>query len=153
MGLSMMFYYRRNLNGIPESIQRAMHKQAMRDAYPHAYSDDELDAIADKKIQNNEPYEEELLYLRGAYAIHEYLIKHLAGGVDNFDFGPYEVPIDLIRRLVIRGRYISKYRITPANYPYPKLLIEQWEKIVEVFSPIVENPELYPEPAIYEGTW
>ena len=153
MGLSMMFYYRRNLNGIPESIQRAMHKQAMRDAYPHAYSDDELDAIADKKMQNNEPYEEELLYLRGAYAIHEYLIKHLAGGVDSCDFGPYEVPIDLIKRLVIRGSYISKYRITPANYPYPKLLIEQWEKIVEVFSPIVENPELYPDPVIYEGTW
>jgi hypothetical protein len=56
MSLSMMFYYRRNLNGIPESIQRAMHKQAMRDAYPHAYSDDELDAIADKKMQDNEPY-------------------------------------------------------------------------------------------------
>ena len=54
---------------------------------------------------------------------------------------------------MIRGRYISKYRITPANYPYPKLLIEQWEKIVEVFSPIVENPELYPDPVIYEGTW
>lgn len=153
MGLSMMFYYRRNLGNIPMSIQRAMHKQAMRDAYPHAYSDDELDAIADKKIANNEPYEEELLYLRNAYAIHEYLIKHLTGGVDNADFGPYEVPIDLIKRLVIRGRYINKYRITPANYPYPKLLIEQWEKIVEVFSPIVENPELYPDPIIYEGTW
>lgn len=153
MGLSMMFYYRRNLGNIPETIQRAMHKQAMRDAYPHAYSDDELDAIADKKIANNEPYEEELLYLRNAYAIHEYLIKHLTGGVDNADFGPYEVPINLIKRLVIRGRYISKYRITPANYPYPKLLIEQWEKIVEVFSPIVENPELYPDPVIYEGTW
>jgi hypothetical protein len=153
MGLSMMFYYRRNLNGVPMSIQRAMHKQAMRDAYPHAYSDDELDAIVDKKIQNGEPYEEELLYLRNAHAIHEYLIKHLAGSVDNFDFGHYEIPIDLIRRLVIRGRYISKYRITPANYPYPKLLIEQWEKIVEVFSPIVENPELYPDPVIYEGTW
>lgn len=153
MGLSMMFYYRRNLNGIPMSIQRAMHKQAMRDAYPHVFSDENLNEIVDQKIQNNEPYEEELLYLRGAYAIHEYLIKHLAGGVDNFDFGPYEVPIDLIRRLVIRGRYISKYRITPANYPYPKLLIEQWEKIVEVFSPIVENPELYPDPVIYEGTW
>lgn len=153
MGLSMMFYYRRNLGNIPMSIQRAMHKQAMRDAYPHAYSDDELDAIADKKIANNEPYEEELLYLRNAHAIHEYLIKHLADGVDNTDFGPYEVPIDLIKRLVIRGRYISKYRITPANYPYPKLLIEQWEKIVEVFSPIVENPELYPDPVIYEGTW
>ena len=123
MGLSMMFYYRRNLGNIPMSIQRAMHKQAMRDAYPHAYSDDEIDAIVDKKIQNGEPYEEELLYLRNAHAIHEYLVKHLAGGVDNTDFGPYEVPIDLIKRLVIRGRYISKYRITPANYPYPKLLI------------------------------
>ena len=153
MGLDMYLSYRRNLDGIPMSIQRAMHKQAMRDAYPHAYSDDELDAIADKKIANNEPYEEELLYLRNAHAIHEYLVKHLANGVDNADFGPYEVPIDLIKRLVIRGRYISKYRITPANYPYPKLLIEQWEKIVEVFSPIVENPELYPDPVIYEGTW
>ena len=153
MGLSMMFYYRRNLNGIPMSIQRAMHKQAMRDAYPHVFSDADLDEIVDKKIQNDEPYEEELLYLRNAPAIHEYLIKHLAGGVDNADFGPYEVPINLIKRLVIRGRYISKYRITPANYPYPKLLIEQWEKIVEVFSPIAENPELYTDPIIYEGTW
>lgn len=136
----MYLSYRRNLDGIPESIQRAMHKQAMRDAYPHAYSDDELDAIADKKMQNNEPYEEELLYLRNAHAIHEYLIKHLADGVDNADFGPYEVPIDLIKRLVTRGKYVSKYRITPADYPYPKLLIEQWEKIVEVFTPVIENP-------------
>ena len=153
MGLSMMFYYRRNLNGIPMSIQRAMHKQAMRDAYSHVYSDDDLNEIVDKKIQNNEPYEEELLYLRNAQAIHEYLVKHLAGGVDNSTFGPYEVPIDLIKRLVTKGTYMSKYRITPANYPYPKLLIEQWEKIVEVFSPVIENPELYPDPIIYEGTW
>ena len=153
MGLSTMFYYRRNLNGVPMSIQRAMHKQAMRDAYPHVFSDKDLSEIVDKKIQNGEPYEEELLYLRNAHAIHEYLIKHLTDGVDNADFGPYEIPIDLIKRLVIRGRYISKYRITPANYPYPKLLIEQWEKIVEVFSPIAENPELYPDPVIYKGTW
>ena len=153
MGLSMMFYYRRNLDGIPMSIQRAMHKQAMRDAYPHVFSDADLDEIVDKKIQNGEPYEEELLYLRNAHAIHEYLIKHLANGVDNADFGPYEVPIDHIKRLVTKGKYVSKYRITPADYPYPKLLIEQWEKIVEVFSPIVENPELYPDPVIYEGTW
>lgn len=153
MGLSMMFYYRRNLNGVPMSIQRAMHKQAMRDAYPHVFSDADLDEIVDKKIANNEPYEEELLYLRNAYAIHEYLIKHLTGGIDNADFGPYEVPIDLIKRLVTRGKYVSKYRITPVDYPYPKLLIEQWEKIVEVFSPIAENPELYPDPIIYEGTW
>lgn len=153
MGLSMMFYYRRNLSGIPETIQRAMHKQAMRDAYPHVFSDEDLNEIVDKKIQNGEPYEEELLYLRNAHAIHEYLIKHLAGGVDNADFGPYEIPIDVIKKLVIRGRYISKYRITPPDYPYPKLLIEQWEKVVEVFSPIVDNPDLYPDPVIYEGTW
>ena len=153
MGLDMYLSYRRNLDGIPETIQRAMRKQAMRDAYPHVFSDEDLSEIVDKKIQNGEPYEEELLYLRNAHAIHEYLIKHLASGVDNADFGPYEVPIDLIKRLVIRGRYISKYRITPANYPYTKLLIEQWEKIVEVFSPIVENPELYPDPIVYEGTW
>lgn len=153
MGLSMMFYYRRNLNGVPMSIQRAMRKQAMRDAYPHVFSDADLDEIVDKKIQNGEPYEEELLHLRNAHAIHEYLIKHLADGVDSADFGPYEVPIDLIKRLVTRGRYVSKYRITPPDYPYPKLLIEQWEKIIEVFSPVIENPELYPDPVIYEGTW
>lgn len=80
MGLSMMFYYRRNLNGIPMSIQRAMHKQAMRNAYPHVFSDADLNDIVDKKIANNEPYEEELLYLRNAHGIHEYLVKHLAGG-------------------------------------------------------------------------
>lgn len=153
MGLDMYLSYRRNLDGIPMSIQRAMRKQAMRDAYLHVFSDEDLSEIVDKKIQNGEPYEEELLYLRNAHAIHEYLVKHLANGVDNMDFGPYEVPIDLIKRLVIRGMYISKYRITPANYPYPKLLIEQWEKIVEIFSPIVENPELYTDPIIYEGTW
>lgn len=153
MGPSMMFYYRRNLNGVPMSIQRAMHKQAMHDAYPRVFSDAELDEIVDKKIANGEPYEEALLYLRRAYPIHEYLIKHLANGVDNTDFGPYEVPIDLIKRLVTRAKYVSKHRITPADYPYPKWLIEQWEKVVEVFSPIVENPELYPDPIIYEGTW
>ena len=98
MGLDMHLSYRRNLGNIPMSIQRAMHKQAMRDAYPHVFSDVDLNEIVDKKIQNDEPYEEELLYLRNAHAIHEYLIKHLAGGIDNADFGPYEVPIDVISR-------------------------------------------------------
>ena len=153
MGLDMYLSYRRNLDGIPETIQRAMHKQVMRDAYPHVFSDEDLSEIVDKKIANNEPYEEELLYLRNAHGIHEYLVKHLADGVDNADFGPYEVSIDLIKKLVTRGRYVSKYRIVPADYTYPKLLIEQWEKIVKVFSPIVDNPELYPDPVIYEATW
>ena len=47
MGLSMMFYYRRNLNGIPESIQRAMHKQAMRDrTAPRSFSCDSAQSIS-----------------------------------------------------------------------------------------------------------
>lgn len=74
------------------------------------FSDTDLDEIVDKKIANNEPYEEELLYLRNAHAIHEYLVKHLAGGVDNADFGPYEVPIDLIKRLVTRGKLSLRTR-------------------------------------------
>lgn len=53
MGLSMMFYYRRNLDGIPMSIQRAMHKQAMRDAYPHVFSDADLDEIVDKRMSTS----------------------------------------------------------------------------------------------------
>ena len=107
MGLSMMFYYRRNLNGIPMSIQRAMRKQAMRDAYPHVFSDENLNEIVDQKIQNNEPYEEELLYLRNAMAIHEFLVGELTGGVDAADFGPYEIPTNLIRKLVLKGEYVS----------------------------------------------
>lgn len=62
MGLDMYLSYRRNLNGVPMSIQRAMHKQAMRDAYPHVFSDADLDEIVDKKIQNDELYADPIIY-------------------------------------------------------------------------------------------
>lgn len=35
MGLDMYLSYRRNLDGIPETIQRAMRKQAYTDRYPY----------------------------------------------------------------------------------------------------------------------
>lgn len=34
MGLDMYLSYRRNLDGIPETIQRAMRKQVYTDRYP-----------------------------------------------------------------------------------------------------------------------
>ena len=82
MTMSATFYYRRNIDSVPDTIKRVMHKQAMLDAYPHVFSDDELNDIVNKKIQNGEPYEETLLYLRGARAIHKFLIDIAAEGID-----------------------------------------------------------------------
>ena len=69
MTMSATFYYRRNIDSVPDTIKRVMHKQAMLDAFPHVFSDDELNDIVNKKIQNGEPYEETLLYLRGAVGL------------------------------------------------------------------------------------
>ena len=74
MTMSATFYYRRNIDSVPDTIKRVMHKQAMLDAYPHVFSDADLDEIVDKKMNNGEPYEETLLYLRGARAIHKFLV-------------------------------------------------------------------------------
>lgn len=66
MGLDMYLSYRRNLDGIPETIQRAMRKQAYTDRYPylaeHFDKTGELDTIIDHHIKRSEPYEEELMY-------------------------------------------------------------------------------------------
>lgn len=51
MGLDMYLSYRRNLGGIPETIQRAMRKQAYIDAWPYmaeiAIEKGKLDASID----------------------------------------------------------------------------------------------------------
>lgn len=51
MGLDMYLSYRRNLDGIPETIQRAMRKQAYTDRYPylaeHFDKEGKLDTIID----------------------------------------------------------------------------------------------------------
>ena len=153
MTMSATFYYRRNIDSVPDTIKRVMHKQAMLDAYPHVFSDDELNGIVDKKMNNGDVYEEQLLYLRNAMAIHEFLVGELTGGVDAADFGPYVIPTNLIRKLVLKGEYVSKYRLIPQGYPYPTRFIEQWEKIVEIFKPIVNNPDDYPDAIVYEASW
>lgn len=68
MGLDMYLSYRRNLDGIPETIQRAMRKQAYTDRYPHLAEHfnktGELDTIIDHHVKRSEPYEEELMFAR-----------------------------------------------------------------------------------------
>lgn len=34
MTMSATFYYRRNIDSVPDTIKRVMHKQAMLDAFP-----------------------------------------------------------------------------------------------------------------------
>ena len=154
MSLSSSFYYRRNIDNSTDELKRSMYKQAMLDAFgPHVFSDDKMDKIANKKINNGDVHEEQLLYLRNAMAIHEFLVGELTGGVDAADFGPYVIPTNLIKKLVLKGEYVSKYRLIPQGYPYPTRFIEQWEKIVEIFKPIVNNPDDYSDAIVYEASW
>lgn len=171
MGLSMMFYYRRNIDSVPDTIKRVMHKQAMRDAYPHAFSDADLDEIVDKKIANNEPYEEELLYLRGARAIHKFLIDIAAEGIDTQE--DIQVTIDVLKNLVERSETVLNGGIADDGSlvdtlaaslllpihdgfvftsDYNKRYVDDLKKVVKAFKPIVEHPESYPDPIVYEAS-
>lgn len=76
MGLDMYLSYRRNLDGIPKTIQHAMRKQAYTDRYPHLAEHfnktGELDDIINYCTEKGDPYEEELMYWRKANAIHKF---------------------------------------------------------------------------------
>lgn len=169
MSLSAIFYYRRNIDSVPDTIKRVMYKQAMIDAYPHVFSDDELNEIVDKKLQNGEPYEEELLYLKNAYAIHKFLIDEITDGVDNDE--PIQVTINVLKNLVERSETILNSGIADDGSladplaaslllpidddfvftsDYDKRYVDDLKKIVKVFKPIVEHPESYPDPIVYE---
>ena len=104
MGLDMYLSYRRNLDGIPETIQRAMRKQAYTDRYPylteHFDKEGKLDTIMDHYIERDEPYEEELMYWRKANAIHKFFVDNAANGVD--DCQPVQVTIEVLKDLVDR---------------------------------------------------
>lgn len=172
MTMSATFYYRRNIDSVPDTIKRVMYKQAMIDAYPHVFSDDELNEIVDKKMNNGEPYEEELLYLRGAKAIHKFLIDEITNGVNTDE--PIQVTIDILKNLVERSETILNSGIADDESladtlaaslllpiddgfvftsDYNKRYVDTLKKIVEVFKPIIEHPEIYPDPIVYEGTW
>lgn len=170
MTMSATFYYCRNIDSVPDTIKRVMHKQAMRDAYPHAFSDADLDEIVDKKIANNEPYEEELLYLRGARAIHKFLIDIAAEGIDTQE--DIQVTIDVLKNLVERSETVLNGGIADDGSlvdtlaaslllpihdgfvftsDYNKRYVDDLKETVKGIKPIIDHPELYPDPIIYRA--
>ena len=169
--MSATFYYRRNIDSVPDTIKRVMHKQAMLDAFPHVFSDDELNDIVNKKIQNGEPYEETLLYLRGAQAIHKFLINEITDDIDTQE--TTQVPIDILKNLVERSETVLNGGIADDGSladtlaaslllpihdgfvftsEYNKRYVDDLKKIVKAFKPIIEHPESYPDPIVYEAS-
>ena len=180
MGLDMYLSYRRNLDGIPETIQHAMRKQAYTDRYPHLAEHfnktGELDDIIDYRTEKGDPYEEELMYWRKANAIHKFFVDNCAGGVD--DCEPVRVTIDALKALVERCEEILKSvksgpdddelvidtdiakELLPSqsgfffgSTEYDEWYINDLKETVEAIKPIVEHAELYTDPFIYEASW
>lgn len=170
MGLDMYLSYRRNLDGIPETIQRAMRKQAYTDRYPylaeHFDKEGKLDTIIDHHIERSEPYEEVLMHWHKARAINKFF-------VDNFDpdfVGNYiaiRVTIDTLKDLVERCEKIlasgidedgelvdpqvavellptqSRFFFNPNDYD--SRYVDDLKETVKGLKPIVDHPELYPD--------
>lgn len=164
MTMSATFYYRRNIDSVPDTIKRVMHKQAMLDAFPHVFSDDELNDIVNKKIQNGEPYEETLLYLRNAQAIHKFLINEITDDIDTQE--TTQVPIDILKNLVERSETVLNGGIADDGSladtlaaslllpihdgfvftsEYNKRYVDDLKETVKGLKPIVDHPELYPD--------
>ena len=177
MGRDMYLSDRRNLDGIPETIQRAMRKQAYTDRYPHLAEHfnktGELDTIIDHHVERSEPYEEELMYWRKANAIHKFFVDNAAHGVD--DCEPVQVTIDVLKDLVDRCETIlqgevddngalvdpkTAMELLPSqsgfffgSTEYDDWYIEDLKETVKALKPIVEHAELYTDPIIYEASW
>ena len=177
MGLDMYLSYRRNLDGIPETIQVAMRKQAFIDTWPHLakyyIKDNKLDAVINEDIEAGKPYEEELMYWRKANAIHKFFVDNAAHGVD--DCEPVQVTIDALKDLVDRCETIlqgevddngalvdpkTAMELLPSqsgfffgSTDYDDWYIEDLKETVKALKPIVEHAELYTDPIIYEASW
>lgn len=177
MGLDMYLSYRRNLDGIPETIQRAMRKQAYIDRYPnlaeHLNKENLLDKTIDREIEEGKTYEEEIMYWRKANAIHKFFVDNCAGGVD--DCEPVRVTIDALKDLVERCEKVLKSgpeddeliidtniadELLPSqsgfffgSTEYDEWYIEDLKETVKALKPIVEHAELYTDPIIYEASW
>lgn len=180
MGLDMYLSYRRNLDGIPETIQVAMRKQAFIDTWPHLakyyIKDNKLDAVINEDIEAGKPYEEQIMYWRKANAIHKFFVDNCANGVD--DCEPVQVTIDALKDLVERCEEILKSvksgpdddeliidadiadELLPAqsgfffgSTDYDDWYIDDLKETVKALKPIVEHPEFYTDPIIYEASW
>ena len=177
MELDMYLSYRRNLNSIPETIQRAMRKQAYTDRYPylaeHLDKEGKLDTIIDHHVERDDPYEEELMYWRKANAIHKFFVDNAAHGVD--DCEPVQVKIEVLKDLIDRCETIlqgdvddngalvdpkTAMELLPpqsgfffGSTEYDDWYIENLKETVKALKPIVEHAELYTDPIIYEASW
>ena len=183
MGLDMFLSYRRNLDGIPETVQRAMRKQVYIDSRPYTHmiqliiENDMLDSVIDRDIKMGKPYEERIMYWREANAIHKFIIDNCANGID--DGTPIQITIDVLKNLFARcetilGSSILKSYIADDGSltdplaaslllplddgfvfasDYDKRYVDTLKETVKVLKPIVEHPELYTDPIIYESSW
>ena len=113
MGLDTYLSYRRNLDGIPETIQHAMRKQAYTDRYPylaeHFNKTGELDDIIDYRTEKGDPYEEELMCWHKANAIHKFFVDNAANGIDGCE--PVQVTIEVLEDLVDRCEKILQEEV------------------------------------------
>ena len=177
MGLDMYLSYRRNLDGIPETIQRAMRKQAYIDRYPnlaeHLNKENLLDKTIDREIEEGKTYEEEIMYWRKANAIHKFFVDNCAGGVD--DCEPVRVTIDALKDLVERCEKVLKSgpeddeliidtnivdELLPSqsgfffgSTEYDEWYVNNLKETVKALKPIIDHPEFYTDPIIYEASW
>lgn len=170
----MHLLYRRNLDGIPETVQREMRKQAFIDRWPALVKlyarggslDDTIDREVDRDIEANEPYEEVIMSWHKARAINKFF-------VDNFDpdfVGHYiaiRVTIDTLKDLVERCEKILASGIdedgelvdpqvavellpTQSRFffnpnDYDSRYVDDLKETVKGLKPIVDHPELYPD--------
>ena len=125
------------------------------------------DSIPEKPALN------EHMYWRKANAIHKFFIDTCADGVDECQ--PIQVSIDDLADLVWRcetilisgpnadGQSIDKtlaHDLLPTHSgfffgstDYDEWYIEDLKKTVKALKPIVNHPELYPGPFIYQASW
>ena len=172
----MYLSYRRNLNGIPETNKREMYKKAYIDRWPelaksHAM-EGTFDEVINEEIKANEPYEEVLMRWHKARAINKFF-------VDSFDpdfVGHYiaiRVTIDTLKDLVERCEKIlasgidedgelvnpqvavellptqSSFFFNPNDYD--SRYVDDLKETVHGLKPIVDHPELYPDPIGYRA--
>lgn len=155
-----------------------MRKQAYIDNRPYTHmiqlliEKDMLDFVIDRDIKVGKPYEENLMYWREANAIHKFIIDNCADGID--DGTPIQVTIDVLKNLFARCETILQSYIADDGSltdplaasvllplddgfvfasDYDKRYVDTLKETVKTLKPIVEHPELYTDPIIYESSW
>lgn len=172
----MYLSYRRNLNGIPKTVQREMYKKAYIDRWPEVAKlyamGNVLEDEIDRDIEANEPYEEVLMRWHKARAINKFF-------VDNFDpdfvdhYIAIRVTIDTLTDLVERcekilasgidedGELVNPQmavELLPTLFrsffnpnDYDSRYVDDLKETVKGLKPIIDHPELYPDPIIYRA--